>query len=137
MKGVPLRLAAMASDRSLMFDPRSDVAGYCNRSNHFTLLIVHHRERHFDIQLVACLVDRTGQGRAAVQPCVTTCHRRFEAAPVCGAQMFRDDHIEVTAQGLFGTVAEQHRGSTVPAHDCAGPVGIDDGVSRLFDDPFR
>ena len=28
MKGVPLRLAAMASDRSFMFDPRSDVAGY-------------------------------------------------------------------------------------------------------------
>lgn len=85
----------MASNRFFLLDTRGNVPGYCNRAEHLTLVILHHRERHFDVKLLTCPADRTGQRCAAMQSCTTTCHRGFEAAPVRGSQMFRDDQIEI------------------------------------------
>lgn len=47
-------------------------------------MILHHRERHFDVKLLTCPADRTGQRCAAMQSCTTTCHRGFEAAMTSG-----------------------------------------------------
>lgn len=61
-----LRLVAAAGDRFFLLAPRSGVPGYCNRAKHLAFLIAHYRERHFDVKLVASLVDRTGQRRTAM-----------------------------------------------------------------------
>src|SRR5574337_1916976 len=92
---------------SFPLDTISDVARHRDRSDNSAVGREDERERHLQIDLTSAFVQAAGQGRAALKLKDAIRHRRVEAAPVRGAEMWRNDEVETLSERLAGGETEQ------------------------------